>query len=82
MRNVFLLKRKYKLNEENIARLKERVKKRMQLKAQRRRKYEKRGKCYYQNLIFKNDGKKFCRELGKEKVTVNETSTINDIEII
>ena len=75
------LKRKYKLNEENIARLKERVKKRMQLKAQRRRKYEKRGKCYQQNLIFKNDGKKFYREIGKEKVTVNETSTINDIEI-
>ena len=41
---------------------------------------EKRGKFYRQNLIFKNDAKKFYREIGKEKVIVNETTAINDIE--
>ena len=30
--------------------------------------------------IFKNDASKFYRETGKEKVTVNETPAINDIE--
>ena len=40
------LKRKYKLNVENIARVKETVKQRTQLKAQRMGRYEKRGKFY------------------------------------
>ena len=74
------LKRKYKLNEENITTVKETVKQRMQHKVQRMRRYEKRGKFYRQNLIFKNDAKKFYREIGKEKVTVNEAPPINDIE--
>ena len=52
----------------------------MQLKAQRMRRYEKCRKFYHQNLIFKNDAKKFYREIGKEKVTINETPAINDIE--
>ena len=45
----------------------ETVKLRMQLKAQRMGRYEKRGKLYCQNLIFKNDAKKFYVEIGKEK---------------
>ena len=73
-------KRKYKLNEENRIRMKVTVKLRIQLKARRIGKYEKGGKFYRQNLIFINDSKKFYREIGKEKVTVNETSPINDIE--
>ena len=60
--------------------VKETGKQRMQLKAQRMRRYEKRGKFYSQNLVFENDAKKFYREIGKEKVTVNETLAINDIE--
>ena len=40
---VVKLKRKYKLNQENITTVKETVKQRMQLKAQRIRKCEKRG---------------------------------------
>ena len=52
----------------------------MQLKAQRMWRYEKCRKLYHQNLIFKNDAKKFYREIGKEKVTINETPAINDIE--
>ena len=52
----------------------------MQLEAQRMRRYEKPGKFYQQNAIFKNITKEFYREIGKEKVTVNETRAINDIE--
>ena len=44
------------------------------------RRSEKRGKFYQQNAIFENDTKEFYREIGKEKVTVNETPAINDIE--
>ena len=29
--------------------------------------------------MFKNDAKKFQREIGKDKVTVNDTPAINDI---
>ena len=39
-----------------------------------------RGKFYHQNLIFKNDAKKICREIGKGKVTVNEKPAINEID--
>ena len=60
--------------------MKETVKQRMQLKAQRMQIYEKCGKFYRQNLIFKNDPKNFYREIGKEKVTVNEAPAMNDIE--
>ena len=31
----------------------------MQLKAQKMQRYDKRGKCYPQDLIFKNDTKEF-----------------------
>ena len=61
------LKRKYKLNIENITRMKETVKQRMQLKAQRMRIYEKHGKLYHQNLIFQNDAKSSIQRLGKKK---------------
>ena len=61
------LKRKCKLNEENITRVKETVKQRMQLKAQRMQRYEKHGKFYCQNLIFKNDAKKIIQRDWKRK---------------
>ena len=57
------LKRKYELNKENITRLKETVKQRMQLKAKKVRRYEKCGKFHHQNLIFTNNAKKFYREI-------------------
>ena len=74
------VKRKYKLNEKNIIKAKETVKQSTQRKAQRMRRYEKRGKFYRQNLIFKNDAKNFYRETRKGKVTVNKTPATNDID--
>ena len=46
---------------------------------------EKKSKCQKEtmkreNFIFKNDAKKFYRDIRKEKVTVTETPAINDIE--
>ena len=31
------------------------------------KRHEKRGKLYCQNVIFKNEAKKVCREIGKEQ---------------
>ena len=70
------LKKKYKLNKENMNNNKETVKHRIQFKAQRMPWCEKQGKFYHQNFIFKNNGKKFCRE----KVIVNETPAVNNNE--
>ena len=76
---IFKLKRKFRLDEENITTVKETVKQKMQFKVQRLQKYEKRGKFYRQNFILKNDATTIYREIGKEKVTVNDVA-INDIE--
>ena len=46
------VKEKKKLSKENITRLKETLKQRMQLKTQEMQRYEKRGKSCYQNLFF------------------------------
>ena len=52
----------------------------MQRKAQRMWRHKKCGQFYCQNLSLQNDAEKFYREIGKEKITVNETPLINDIE--
>ena len=63
------LKWKYKFNEENITVVKETVKQRMQLKAQKMRRYEKCGKFYHQNSIFKYDAKKILKRVWKRRNT-------------
>ena len=74
------LKRKYKLDKENITGEGNHMQQRMPIKAQRMRRCEKCEKFYHQNLIFKNVAKKFYREIGREKVAVNEAPATNDIE--
>ena len=44
------------------------------------RRCDKSGKFYGLNLIFKNNEKKFYREVEKEKVPVNETPAVNDFK--
>ena len=58
------LKRKYKINKDNVIIINETVKQKMQLNAQRLIRYGKRNRFYHQNLIFKRDTKKFYREIG------------------
>ena len=55
-------------NFEDLAPLKETLKQKIQLKAQRMRRYDKRSKFYQQNNTFKMNKKKFYRELGKTQV--------------
>ena len=75
-RACITLKKTNKINKDNIIIIKETVKQKMQLKAQRLRRCEKRNKFYRQNLIFKRDAKKFYREIGKETITVDDAPSI------
>ena len=52
--------------------IKETLKQQIQAKAQRIKRFEKRNKHFQQNKIFKEDAKKFYRELGKKKIDVDE----------
>ena len=73
-------KRKRKVNARMKPPWKQKIEKEIEHLRGELRIYEKHGKFYCQMLIFKNDAKKFCREIRKEKVTVNEMPVINDIE--
>ena len=77
-RNVI---RKYKItNVIDIPSIKEELKQKIQVKAQRERRFDKRNKFYRQNKIFQADAKKFYREIGKNQVMVKETPYKDSIE--
>ena len=77
-RNVI---RKYKItNVIDIPSIKEELKQKIQVKAQRERRFDKRNKFYRQNKIFQTDAKKFYREIGKNQVMVKETPPKGSIE--
>ena len=84
--NVKKRKRKYleyKLGirkKEDIPAAQEILKQRIQAKAQRITRFEKRSRFFRQNKIFKEDAKKLYRELDKKKIDVKETPTTKDIE--
>ena len=65
-RGIRTLKRKYKINKDNINIIKETVKQKMQLEAQRCWRYEKRDTFYCQNMIFKRDVRSFIEKQGKK----------------
>lgn len=75
------LKRRYIINNDNIIIIKEKnVKQKMQLKAQRLRRYEKRNKFYCQNVIVKRDAKKAYQDIGKETITVDDNPSIEEVK--
>ena len=77
-RNVI---RKYKItNVIDIPSIKEALKQKIEVKAQRERRFDKRTKFYRQNKIFQTDAKKFYREIGKNQVMVKETPPKDSIE--
>ena len=78
-RACITLKRKYKINKDSII-CKKTVKQKMQLKAQRLRRYEKGNKFYCQNVTFKRDAQKFYKEIGKETKTVNDALSIEEVK--
>ena len=67
-------------NNDEIDNVRERLKQEIQAKAQRIRRYEKRSKFYRQNKLFKQDGKKFYRELGKKDIQIKEHPKKEEIE--
>ena len=56
------------------------LKQKLQAKAQRFRRFTKRSNFFRQNKIFREDAKKFYRELGKNKIEVNNPPTTEEVE--
>ena len=72
--------RKYNIKDrEQIAVIKEELKQKLQVKAQRLRRFNKRTKFYRQNKIFETDAKKFYREIGKETITVENVPSAEEV---
>jgi hypothetical protein len=61
-------------NAREVAQLTETLKQKVQTKAQRIRRYEKRETHYSQNKMFKEDTKKFYRNLGMKNIGGQRTS--------
>lgn len=75
------LNRKYNITSRaKLLETKEMLKMKIQAKAQRLRRYEKRTKQYRQNRMFYEDRKKLYRELGNEKVKVEKAPTKEEVE--
>ena len=75
------MKKKYKSKKlDELTPLKETLKQKIQLKAQRMRRYEKRTKVCRQNNTFKTDKKTFYRELGKSQVNIEKPPSNEEIE--
>ena len=73
--------KKYKIrNAIDIPSIKEELKQKIQVKAQRERQFDKRNKFYRQKKIFQTDAKKFCREMGKNQVMLKETPPKDSME--
>ena len=70
---TILKKHKVTADEQLIA-CKEDLKQALQAKAQRLRRYTKRNEQYKQNKMFREDSKRFYRELGKENHPDSETT--------
>ena len=67
------IQKKHKITkEEQITALKEDLKQNLQAKAQRLRQYTKRSKQYRQNKTFREDAKRFYRELGKKTIKIQK----------
>ena len=60
--------------------IKEELKQKIQLKAQRERQLDKRSKFFRQNKIFQTDAKTFYREIGKNQVMLKEKAPKDSIE--
>jgi len=64
---------KYRVtNAKEVAQLKEILQQKVQAKAQRQTRYEKMETCYIQNKMFKDDTKKFHRNLGTKNIEATE----------
>ena len=75
------IQKKHKITkEEQITVLIEDLKQNPQAKAQQLRKYTKRSKQYRQNKMFREDAKRFYRELGKKTIKVQKPPDIGEVK--
>ena len=58
----------------------EKIKQQIAAKAQRIRRYEKRGKQFRQKKLFKDTAMQFYRELGKKQIDVTDLPILTEIE--
>jgi hypothetical protein len=72
---------KYKVTDtKEIAQLIENLKQKIQAKAQRIRRYEKRKNRYIQNKLFKENTKQFYRYLGAKTIAMKEQPHMEEVE--
>ena len=76
---TILKKHKITADEQLIA-CKEVLKQALQAKAQRIRRYNKRSKQFKQNKTFREDSKKFYRELGKKIIQIEKPPDIGEVK--
>ena len=67
-------------NAREVAHLTETMKQKVQAKTQRIRRYEKRETQYSQNKMFKEDTKKFYRNLGIKNIEATEPPSMAEAE--
>ena len=67
-------------NAREVAQLTETLKQKVQAKAQGIRRYEKRETRYSQNKMFKEDTKKFYRNLGMKNIEARESPSMAEAE--
>lgn len=78
-RNQLFKKHKIK-NPDDITATIEKLKQIIQAKAQRIRRFTKRNKFYQHNKLFKENAKKFYRNLGKKTVEIKEPPNMVEVE--
>ena len=73
--------RKHKIvSKRQIPSIKEELKQKLQVKAQRLRRYEKRSKFFRQNKIFETDAKTFYREINKLSLSAEKIPSEEEVQ--
>ena len=72
--------KKYRVtNAREVAQFTETLKQKVQVKAQRTRRYEKTETQYIQNKMFKEDTKIFCRNFGMKNIEAREPHSLAEV---
>ena len=75
------IKRKFGIkNQDDTAKANKSLKKQVQAKAQRLRRYAKRASFFRQNKTFKDNAKKFYRELGNKAINMQNHPSVEKFE--
>ena len=68
------------MSKSQIPSIKEELKQKFQIKAQRLRRYEKQSKFFRQNKIFETDAKKVYREINKSSISVKKIPSEEEVQ--